>query len=129
MMHAVYLALSVPRHACLTSLAWGVDRFVRLHKRAAPLPLNQDLFLLFKVEVLSNSGYSNCGHFFRATSRWGDLAGEENCGSSGEVTNGLKAAVGDQMERIQSNGGREGLRQHRRREAVLSEVRDEPKGM
>lgn len=112
MMHVVSPALSVLRHVCLTSLAWGVDRFVRLHKRAAPLPLNQDLFLLFKVEVLSNSGYSNCGHFFRATSRWGDLAGEENSGRSGDIINGLKPAVREQMERIQSNGGREGLRQH-----------------
>lgn len=128
MTHVVSLALSVPGHACLTSLAWGVDRFVRLHKCATPLPLNQDLFLLFKVEVLSNSGYSNCGHFFCATSRWGDLAGE-NSGRSGDIFNGLKPAVGEQMDRIQSNGGREGLRQHRRREAVSSEVRDELKGM
>ena len=75
--------LSHPTCVPLTFLPWAVDRFVSLYKDAILLPLNQNLFLLLKVDIMSNSSHPDGGYFFCATRRkWylaktGESSGEE----------------------------------------------------
>ena len=78
----------------LTFLPWAVDGFVSLYKDAILLPLNQNLFLLLKVDIISNSSHPDGGYFFCAPGRkWylgktGQSSGEnqETGGGSGQMT-------------------------------------------
>ena len=84
--------LSHPTSVPLTFLPWAVDRFVSLYKDAILLPLNQNLFLLLNVDIISNSSHPDGGYFFYATRRKWYLAktGE----SSGEQMWELSLGVG-----------------------------------
>ena len=75
----------------LTFLPWAVDRFVSLYKDAILLPLNQNLFLLLNVDIISNSSHPDGGYFLCATRRkWylaktGESSGEEQETGGGEL--------------------------------------------